>query len=85
MSGLNPEERDRLERFINLLMFPALTEPSDYADTHKGVARTLLASRHRWSALNLAYLRWAAAGGADRATDYGRLSDLLIQAKERAQ
>lgn len=85
MSGLSPREQARLDQFIDSLMFPALSEPGDYAEPHMGVARALLASRHRWSPLDLAYLRWAAAGGADRASDYNRLDDLLCQARERAQ
>ena len=84
MSGLDPQQRDRLEHFINLLMVPALDEHAVDAETHKGVARALLASRHRWAPLDLAYLRWAACGGADRASDYARLDCLLEQARERA-
>lgn len=83
MTALNPRERERLDHFIDLLMFPVLDEPSVYAETHKGVARALLASRHRWSALDLAFLRWAAAGGADSAVDYVRLDKLLSEARER--
>lgn len=84
MNGLNPREQARLDRFIDALLFPALREPDDYAETHKGVARALLASRVRWSPLDLAYIRWAAAGGADSAGDYARLERLLHYAMERS-
>lgn len=83
MSGLDPRERARLDSFIDALLFPVLEGPRDYAETHKGVARALLASRVRWSPLDLAYIRWAAAGGADSPGDYVRLDKLLHHAMER--
>jgi hypothetical protein len=84
MSAHDPCQRDRLEQFINALLLPAFDGSGAYADTHKGVARALLASRHRWSPLGLAFLRWAACGGADSATDYVRLNKLLNHARQRA-
>lgn len=83
MNGLSPHEAARLERFINLLLFPALHGPEQLAETNKGRARGMLASRVKWSALELAFLRSAACGGAYRRSDSARLNDLLAQAGER--
>lgn len=83
MNGLSPSEAARLDRFIGLLLFPALDVPEQHADTAKGIARALLASRVKWSALDLSFLRLAACGHAYEREDYARLNALLAQAMER--
>ncbi|MCT2559244.1 hypothetical protein N0B51_09630 [Tsuneonella sp. YG55] len=83
MSGLSPEQRARLDRFMALVMIPCMEDPAQVAETHSGMAKAMLATTVRWSALDLAFLRWAAAGGADSGVDYPRLERLMCQAMER--
>ena len=83
MTALDLRERARLDRFINLLLFPALGPDEDEA-THKGVARALLASKIHWPAADLAFLRRVACLRLANSGEWPRLLGLWAAALERA-
>lgn len=83
MIALEPRDRARLDRFIGLLLFPALG-PDEDEWTHKGVARALLASKVRWTPADLAFLRAMACARLSSADKMARLMGLFHDARERS-
>lgn len=78
MSALDPVEAARLARFIDKLLAPA---PSG-GNALTGMARALLASKHKWPPLDLAFLRLMACSRSDVMADLERLRLLVERAKE---
>lgn len=81
MSALDPVEAVRLARFIDRLLAP----PPQDGNALTGMARALLASKHKWQPSDLAFLRLMACGRSEVMADLERLQRLLEQAKETAR
>lgn len=76
MSALDDREYARLARFTERLLAPVPSE------VNMGIARALLATKHRWQPLDLAFLRVMAARPSAARADYDRLETLKREAME---
>lgn len=80
---MNPAEKARLARFMERLLDPVPAHPEAEGGTHTGIARALLASRHKWPRADLQFIRGMVCATTATQGDYGRLIALLQSARER--